>query len=177
MEIESVLIEIEDRLKTIENKYGYLSYLIEKRLANEKLIQLEVMRIISLQNDVVEYLPERLYPNSSAKCDFWFRTSDGIENWMEIKTRPTNYRKPGHAKAITNGIDSIIGDINRLREKAPSNARKYVLFALYPIYSDSFRPLSRHLTKIGAAASKEVGEPAIEIACKNGHFQIYMLWL
>ncbi len=57
MKIDSGIVsELSERLKTIEDKYGYLFYLIKERFANEKLIQLEIMRIISLRPEVVEYL-------------------------------------------------------------------------------------------------------------------------
>jgi len=108
-----------------------------------------------LRHDVVEYLPERPYPNSSEKCDFWFSTSDGIENWMEMKTWPTNFRKPGYAKAITRGINAIIEDIKRLRKKLPEIMIKYILFALYPVYSDSDKYLEKHLDKIGIKPVKQ----------------------
>jgi len=169
--------ELSDRLGTIENKYGYLFYLIKERLANEKLIQLEIMRIVSLQPEVIEYLPEKLYPGSREKCDFWFKTRENIEAWMEIKTRPTNYRKPGHAKAITKGIEGIIEDIERLREKAPARAAKYVVFALYPVYFDSYPFLKKHLEKISMAARKKIEKPDIEINCENGDFQLYIVKL
>jgi len=178
MKIESNIVsELSDRMEAIENKYGYLSYLINKRLANEKLIQLEIMRIVSLQTEVVEYLPEKLYPSSREKCDFWFKTKDNIETWMEIKTRPTNYRKPRHAKAITKGVEGIIEDIERLREKAPARVTKYVVFALYPVYSDSYPFLKKHLEKISMAARKKIDKPDIEINCGNGAFQVYMVKL
>ena len=173
----NIISEISRRLETIEKKHVYLSYLISERLANEKLIQLEIMRIVSLHPEVIEYLPEKLYPNSREKCDFWFKTKENIENWMEIKTRPTNYRKPRHAKAITRGIDGIIEDIDRLRAKAPIEAEKYVLFALYPVYSDSYPSLRKHLEKISVAARKKVDKPDIEINCGNGAFQVYMVKL
>ncbi len=176
MKIDSSIIsELSERLKTIEDKYGYFSYLIKERFANEKLIQLEIMRIISLRPEVVEYLPEKLYPDSKKKCDFWFRTIDNKENWMEIKTRPTNYKNPKHAKAITDGIEGIVEDINRLREKTPAEAETHISFSLYPVYSDSYPFLNRHLEKISMAAGKTVNKPDIEIHCKNGAFQLYLL--
>jgi len=178
MIIEADIIEyLEKRLVLMENNYGYLSYLIKERFANEKLFQLEIMRMISLHSDVVEYLPERLYPNSTQKCDFWFKTKDGEESWMEIKTRPTNYRKIKHAKAITHGIDGIINDIDRLREKLPSDAVKYILFAFYPVYPESSQFLDIHLEKICNSAKIERCNPIIETECSNGTFQVYLIKL
>jgi hypothetical protein len=175
MDLELILSILEKRLKEIESKYSYLSHLIEERHANEKLFQLEVMRILSLLPDVVEYLPERHYPHSSQKCDFWFKTKDDIEHWMEIKTRPTNYRKIKHAKAITHGIDDVIEDANRLIEKTDKNSQKYILFALYPIYPESNTFLTKHLKKIGGALGKVINKPNIEIECHNGAFHVYLL--
>lgn len=178
MRIESSLIrDLTSRLEMIETKYNYLSYLIRERYANEKLIQLEVMRIISIHPSVIEYLPERLYPESTAKCDFWFKTKGGTERWMEIKMQPTNYRKPTHAKAVTQGIDGIIGDMERLRKHTPKDFVNYILFALYPIYSDSHQYLRKHLDKISNAALTEVDEPDIEVTCRDGAFQVYLIRL
>ncbi len=81
--LDKLTRELTSRLKIIEEKYSHLSFLIDKRLSNEKLLQLEVMRIISLMPEVVEYLPERLYEDGGAeKCDFWFNTSYLVEQWM-----------------------------------------------------------------------------------------------
>lgn len=178
-----LLDELTERLKIIEERYGYLSFLIDERYANEKLLQLEVMRIISLTSNVVEYLPERLYDRQTRdKCDFWFKTSDSTDYWMEIKMRPTNYRvmqsKARHAKAITNGVDSIVGDIERLRGQAPRKARKYVLFAFYPMYRESYGIFNkRHLPKISKAAEKEITSPNRSIKVGEASFDIYLIEL
>lgn len=178
-----LLNELAERLKLIEEKYGYLSSLINERYANEKLLQLEVMRIISLMPDVVEYLPEKLYNyKAKDKCDFWFKTSDSKEHWMEIKMRPTNYRvmrsKARHAKAITNAVDSIVNDIERLKVQAPGDARKYVLFAFYPMYRESYSTFNRkHLPKISKACGKEIASPNKSIQVGEASFDIYLIEL
>ena len=65
--INRLLDELVKKLETIDEKYGYLSFLIEERFTNEKLLQLEVMRIVSLMPEVVEYLPEKLLQNDPPK--------------------------------------------------------------------------------------------------------------
>jgi len=179
---DRLLDELTKRLETIEEKYRYLSFLIDVRYANEKLLQLEVMRIVSLMPEVVEYLPEKPYDHATKdKCDFWFKTSDSIEHWMEIKMRPTNYRvmhsKSRHAKAITNGIDSIVSDIERLRHQ-PKDARKSVLFAFYPMYRESYDTFNKkHLPKISKACGKEITAPSRSIQVGEASFDLYYVEL
>ena len=181
--VEQILAETVDRLKTIEEKYGYLSYLIEERFTNEKLLQLEVMRIVSIRPEVVEYLPEKPYDFASKeKCDFWFRTSDSTEHWMEIKMRPTNYRvmqsRAKHAKAITNGVDGIIEDIRRLERNAPKYGVKYVLFVFYPMYPESYPIFNRkHLPRISEAADKEVVSPSRSVQVGDASLDLYFIEL
>ena len=131
-----------------------MSFLIEKRYANEKLLQLETMNIISSIPEVIDYLPERTYDaEGKGKCDFWFKTQI-FEYWLEIKTRPTNYRKPGHAKAITNGVNGVIEDVDRMNTIKDPKAKKFVMFAFSPMYDDSYEVFSRkHLSRIAKAAS------------------------
>jgi hypothetical protein len=167
--------QLETRLHEIESKHHYLSFLIEKRLANEKLLQLEIMHIISQNPEVADYLPEKLYRSSSKeKCDFWFKMRNRTEFWMEIKTRPTNYRKLGHAKAITNCVDQIIEDIQRLRNAEGGNIRRLILFAFYPLYSESYTTFDNvHLHRISQAIGKPVKSPEIKIKIGPADFNLY----
>ena len=179
--MKKLLDELAKRLNTVEEKYRYLSFIIKERFTNEKLLQLEVMRIISLMPEVMEYLPEKLYATSKEKCDFWFKTSDSKEHWLEIKMRPTNYRlrqsRAGHGKAITHGVDSIIDDIKRL-EKAPRNAKKYVLFAFFPMYPESYNTFNKtHLLKISEAIGKEITSPNKSIRVGEASFDLYLVEL
>ena len=181
--IDKLLDELTERLEIIEGKYGYLSFLIYERYTNEKLLQLEVMRIISLMPNVLEYFPEKPYDYKTRdKCDFWFKTSNSTEHWMEIKMRPTNYRvmksKAKHGKAITHAINSIINDAERLKERAPKNARKYLLFAFYPMYRESYRTFNKiHLPKISEACSKKITSPNRKIQVGEASFDLYFVEL
>lgn len=181
--INRLLNELVKRLETIEEKYGYLSFLIAERFTNEKLLQLEVMRIFSLMPEVVEYLPEKLYDHTSKeKCDFWFKTSDSTEHWMEIKMRPTNYRvmqsRAKHAKAITDGVKGVVEDIRRLREKTPRDDRKHVLFAFYPMYHESYKTFNKkHLPRICKVSGKEIASPNRKIQVGDASFDLYLIEL
>lgn len=163
-----------NRLETIEKNHGYLSHLIEKRYANEKLLQLKIMNIVSSLDSVIDYLPEKLYSdNGTEKCDFWFRTDEN-EYWIEIKTRPTNYRKPGHAKAITRGVTSVIEDINRLRRYCGKESKKFCIFAFYPLYDNSYPTFHRvHLSRISDTLGMVIKGPDIHLGVSNGFFDIY----
>jgi hypothetical protein len=173
--LSDILEQLASRLEEIEKRHKYLSFLIEKRFANEKLLQLETMHIISQMPEVVDYLPEKLYgPNGKGKCDFWFKLNDGTEIWIEIKMRPTNYRKPGHAKAITNGVTQVIDDIQRLKRIKDANARKFVMFAFYPIYADSYTKFNEiHLERISHEAGKDIKNPVITVKIGEADFNMY----
>lgn len=56
--ISKVLSPISERFKKIENNRKYFSYLIQKRFANERMLQLEILNIISQIPEVEDYLPE-----------------------------------------------------------------------------------------------------------------------
>lgn len=174
--ILNLIERLPKRLKAIEENHGYLSYLIRKRYANEKLLQLEIMNLVSSYDSVLDYLPEKLYDeNSTEKCDFWFRTNN-YEYWVEIKTRPTNYRKPGHAKAITNSIDSVIEDINRLRNYTVGSSKRYCIFAFYPLYDDSYSTFNRiHLSRISEVLGRKIKGPEIHIPIHDAFFDIYFV--
>lgn len=82
--------------------------------------------------------------------------------------RPTNYRKKEHhAKAIMNGINSIIEDINRLKK---AKGKKFIVFAFYPIYQESYRLFDEHLQKI----SKDIKEPEINVKIGEADFNLYI---
>ncbi len=51
---------------------------------------------------------------------------------------------------------------------------KYILFALYPVYSDSDKYLEKHLDKIGNEAGETIYSPNIKILCCSGVFHIYV---
>jgi len=87
--IISVLIDkLQKRLLSIENNQKYLSFLIDKRYANEKMVQLEVMNIISQMEQVYDYIPERHYDsNLTDKCDFWFKTKK-MNTGLRLKLDP-----------------------------------------------------------------------------------------
>jgi hypothetical protein len=88
--------------------------------------------------------------------------------------RPTNYRKPGHAKAITNGVNQVIEDIQRLRNVEGSNLRRLILFAFYPIYSESYNTFnSLHLQRISQELGKLVKSPKIRIKIGSADFNLY----
>lgn len=173
--LQSFLKQLKIRLQEIEDRHGYLTFLIENRFANEKLVQLETMHIISQNPEVVDYLPEKLYdPENKEKCDFWFKIRSGTEFWMEIKTRPTNYRKPGHAKAITNSVDEVIEDVQRLKRVKGDNIRRLVLFAFYPIYSGSYDTFNKvHLQRISQKMGKNAKGPKIQIKIGQADFNLY----
>lgn len=172
----SFLKELKNRLQQIEDRHNYLSFLIQERFANEKLLQLEAMHIISQYPNVVDYLPERLYnQNGKGKCDFWFRTSDGTEFWMEMKMRPTNYLKPGHAKAITNGVDQVIEDIQRLKNVKGNNIRRLMLFAFYPLYARNYSTFDNiHLKRINREIGRSIESQEAKVKVGQADFNIYL---
>jgi hypothetical protein len=176
---EKLLDRLVRRLKTIEENYGYLSFLINWRYRNEKWLQLETMLIISSMREVTEYLPEKHY-NLREKCDFWFKTRDGVEHWMEIKMCPTNYRpslsRIRHSKAITDSVSSVMMDIERLKRYAPPHAGKHILFTFYPLYPESRSIFNtKHLSKISNACGRIITSPNRQIQVGDAFFDIHLI--
>jgi hypothetical protein len=128
--------------------------------------------------EIVDYLPEKPYNSEGReKCDFWFKTNSE-EYWLEIKTRPTNYRKPGHAKAIINGVDEVVEDVKRLKARKGSNVKRLVMFAFYPMYEDSYEIFSAvHLSRIANAVGKNIEGPQISVEVNNARFDIYLIYV
>jgi oligoendopeptidase F len=142
----NVLKQLSSRLEEIEKRHRYLSFLIEKRFANEKLLQLETMHNLQL------------------------------EFWIEIKMRPTNYRKPGHAKAITNGVAQVIEDIQRLKRVTDRNTRRFAMFAFYPIYAENYRTFNEiHLKRISQEAGKNIENPMMTVKVGEADFNLYVV--
>lgn len=175
---ELLLEKLTERLNQIEARHKYLSYLIDTRFRNEKLLQIEFMIIVSAIDEVIDYLPEKPYPNNpSEKCDVWFKTIDDTEYWGEIKMIPTNYRFSSyyHSKGIKHSVDSLIHDIRRLKANAPRNAEKFVLFTVYPMYEDSYKHFNKQLERISSACGKEVKSPSERIKVGDAYFDIYLI--
>lgn len=175
--LERVLDDLCRRLKDIEKRHSYLSLLIETRLANEKMLQLEVMRLVSLMPEVEDYLVEKPYVKGAhGKCDLWFKAGR-YDYWLEIKMRPTNYRKgEHHSKAMSRGIDQAIQDIERLCKLPLGTALKFGLLALYPMYPESYAIFNRyHLRRLCEATGREIEEPSRKIAVGDAYFDIYLL--
>lgn len=175
--LEHILDALCDRLKNIEERHSYLSFLIEKRLANEKMLQLELMRLISLMPEVEDFLPERPYGKEAReKCDFWFTVS-GLAHWLEIKMRPTNYRKgEHHSKAISKGIDDAIRDIERLSKLSLGHALRFGLLVFYPMYPESYPIFNRyHLSRLCEAAGRDIKEPSRRISVGDAYVDIYLV--
>lgn len=175
--LERVLDGLCRRLEYIEEHHRYLSFLIEKRLTNEKMLQLEIMRLISLAPEVDDFLPEKPYGEETrAKCDFWF-TVDGVAHWLEIKMRSTNYRKgEHHSKAISKGIDDAIKDIERLSKLPLGSALRFGLLVFYPIYAESYPIFKRyHLRRLSEAVARDIDEPSRRICVGDAYFDIYLV--
>jgi len=166
--ISKIILELEKRLNSKRIK-EHLSHLIEKRFTNEKMLQLEILIILSKMPEVKDYMPEMPYNyNDAKKCDIWFSLQEGKEYWIEVKMRPTNYRKKEHhGKAIKKGIDGIIEDKNRLKK---TNGINFIFFAFFPIYQESYIFFEKHLQRI----SKSIKKPEIKIKIGEADFNLYL---
>ncbi len=166
--ISKIIPELNKRLNSKRIK-KHLSYLIENRFTNEKMLQLEILNTISNMPEVKDYMPEMPYNyKDTIKCDIWCSLKDGKEYWIEVKMRPTNYHKKElHGKAIKKGIDGVIKDINRLK-KAKGN--KFMIFAFYPIYQNSDKFFEKHLHKI----PNDIEKPEIQLEIGEAFFNLYL---
>lgn len=169
-------VELGKRLNEIEKNNHFFSDLVVNRVANEKMLQLEIMHIISQNPNVLDYLPEKLYPNGVGKCDFWFKLKNGIEYWVEIKSRPTNYNnRERQGRAITHGVKGVMADIERLRMVQLENSRRLMIFAFYPIFDDSRQQaiFQRHINRIYTKIPNEQPIPKIRVPISNAWVNLY----
>jgi len=170
--IERVMKALEKRLQHIEERHCHFSRLAESRSTNEKLLQLEILMIISLSQGIEDFLPEKLYPVSQVdgtrrKVDVWFIANE-VEYWMEIKMRATNYHRPRGqpSRAITHGTESIIEDYKRLNGLS-SAYRKYLLFSYLPVYDDRYHFLTKQLTTLTEETGLEIGDASVRVPLKE----------
>jgi len=79
--------------------------------------------------------------------------------------RPTNYRKGAHhGKAISNGVDSAIMDIERLKKYITPTAHRLALFAFYPLYPENYGIFNNlHLSRLSKAVGKDIVSPSRKV--------------
>ena len=167
--VEDIHNQLCSRLRNIVDTFSHFSNLVKDRFVNEKLLQLEALRIISCHSEVIDYIPEKPYPEGNrAKVDIWFRTRSHGEFWMEVKMRATNYGRQSHQtrRNLRAGIKSILNDINRLK-KLDEAFNKLILISFLPMYEKYYAKfISRYLADTGLG----VKGPRKCVMLKDGGF-------
>ena len=149
----------------IKNKSEYFIPFLERRMSCEKWLQGEFLYIlhqVEKDNIISEFVPEKSYPvPRSGRCDLWFRIQN-TEIWLELETIVTNYGSPG--KPITNQIDHILHDVERVRTKPKSGVR-HVMFFVYPLAIDGSNDLhwAKHMERMAKYIKIHIGPIQIPI--------------
>ena len=135
----------------LEDNYDLIVRLVSMGQKFENWLQLEVFKSLLSNLPTIEI--ERLYPDSNQRCDFWFKSDDGTQNWLELKLCVTNYcrrfRTNQSTRPITQHVDDVIRDVEKLRRISEVHSRNVLLIA-YPIpdTEGQHRQWTDHLKKI-----------------------------
>lgn len=118
----------------LEDNYDLIVRLVSMGQKFENWLQLEVFKSLLVNLPTVEI--ERTFPDSNQRCDFWFKSDDGTQHWLELKLCVTNYcrrfRVNHSPRPITDQVGDVIRDAEKLRRISKRHARN-VLFIAYPI--------------------------------------------
>jgi hypothetical protein len=138
----------------LRQEIDLISRLVSRRKRFENWLQIGIYkRLIRDNRDIIVEL-ERPYPIGSERCDFWSPKSDNCENWVEPKICVTNYvqnyTELSSPRPITNQIDSVIADIEKLRRISLASSFRHVFLLAYPIPVGDrpYSPWEGHLDKI-----------------------------
>jgi hypothetical protein len=132
----------------IKIKSDYFIPFLDRRMSCEKWIQAEFIHFLydlKTKGLIQDATAEKNY-SLKGLCDLWFKANDN-EIWLELQVIVTNYGKPG--KPITNQVDHVIGDANKLLSSA-SNGTYHLLFFVFPLdkYGSNDIIWSKHFNKI-----------------------------
>jgi hypothetical protein len=131
-----------------------ISRLVTKRARFENWMQIEIYKRLLKDARTSNIEIEKAYHANKERCDFWCKVGD-LQDWVELKLCVTNYTGPSSPRPITNQIDSIIADIQKLKKIAPSSSRHVFLLA-YPFTTDAHanQHWQDHLRRIEKSGAK-----------------------
>ncbi len=153
----------------------HLVPVFDRRMSCEPWLHVEfgyVLRQMIDRGKITSMELEKPYPRPrGARCDIWF-SGDDTEAWIEMKSVVTNYG--GAGKPITNQVDSVIGDMQKLAN-APADAERLVLFVVYPLASSGTdeSSWSHHMNKLEETLRIGV-EPANLEVTPNKSLRLYL---
>ena len=148
----STLIATQAR-SILEDNRILLAMLVSKGQRFENWLQLEIFKSLLCTHPLLEI--ERAFPGGKERCDFWMEENEGKESWLELKLCVTNYctkfRVNQSPRPITNQIDGVIQDAEKLRQVPAHHSRKMLLIA-YPLPNteEESPHWSGHLRKVKA---------------------------
>ena len=122
-------------LRLLEDNRKLIADFVVHRKRFEPWLQEALFERLRTQNTKREAERERPYPDSQERCDIWLSES-GRESWLELKCCTTNYlhrfTESSTSQNITNEIDDIIRDGNKLR-RLPRKFNRRIVFLAYPL--------------------------------------------
>jgi len=122
---------------------------------------------------------ERHYPDSQERCDIWL-SEVSQECWLELKCCVTNYLHrftvSSTTQNITNEIDEIIRDGNKLR-RLPKTFNRRIVFLAYPLPTEYAAHVawSIHLKRIRESQVRIVGSQEVQMA-RNGKAAMIVIY-
>jgi hypothetical protein len=113
---------------------------------------------------VVDANLEKVYGPKAGFCDIWFKTNEK-EIWCELEVIVTNYNLPG--KPITNQVQHVIDDIEKLKKCPSQDGEQLVMFVVYPMPVDKRKDdlwNSIHMSRIANVAEVIAQPSAIRLS-------------
>ena len=145
----------------IRNSKG-LYFFAKERAKFEGWFKVEICNVLAELGKKIAIIPEKGYnKNKNYRIDLEIKYGECI-GLIELKTINTNYKYEGvteKTKPITDNVDDVIKDINRLKEIIDPNTENisgYVIFIVFPLEEENIN-WEKHLNKI-----KELAEIKLE---------------
>lgn len=138
---------------------GRLAAASDHRISCEGWLKIELLHALGrhFSNEPIQVQPEEDYVDLTlagpdARC------------LVELKTFPTNYG--GGGKPITNFIDGVVADLEKLAEKIGNGGRGLAVWLAYPLPSPEPHPWNSHVGKVQSAAASTLLDRRLEV--RNG---------
>jgi len=154
--------------KSIKENRG-LDYFVKNRSKFEGWLKVEICNILSKHNDIKSLQVEKSIKDKKQFIDIYFECAK-YHYYIELKTLNTSYKINGIAnktKPITDNINGVIKDIEKLQNIKEKNIVRIVLFIVFPLDLSKLNKFeSSHLSKIKTVNKIEVFEKT-QVEFKN----------
>ncbi len=124
----------------IEENRQLIRHQVKKRSRFENWLQLEIFKKILMECPSLSVDVERSYPLGKGRCDFWCKSEDGVDEWVELKLCVTNYCRTSSESSsnrpITTQISDVVRDSLKLQAVTESVGARSILLLVYPLPAD-----------------------------------------